>query len=302
MDLSRGAVPSGDMGQNVDPKPEEEHDFSEFEWMGEDMEEFDRQVEQQLMEEFLIETCVEQMLREEDEEEPELNPEDLTPDILQYLNTMQGNGVAGIVPDMVNGAGMDGAGDVRGPHRGQGHHQKNSNPANSHHPNSTQQPMAQDQRRNGPGGDGLTDQMADLSLSQQPTSKEALARGSRLNPNAPAFVFNPNAVTFVPRSFQPTATPHSVPGAPNTTGPTKTASPDETKIVLKSTESISVQKETDVLEEAALVTSPAVTSTVVKPEDSRNIETSEKKTVEDNPEFKSVVFSKENECEGLPTS
>jgi len=67
----------GDVGNGMtDPKPIDENEFAEFMWMGEELDEFDQQVEQQLMEEFLLETCVEQMLRDEDSEEsipPDLN-------------------------------------------------------------------------------------------------------------------------------------------------------------------------------------------------------------------------------------
>jgi len=60
----------GDVGNGMsDPKPVDDNEFAEFMWMGEELDEFDQQVEQQLMEEFLIETCVEQMLRDEDSEE-----------------------------------------------------------------------------------------------------------------------------------------------------------------------------------------------------------------------------------------
>jgi len=60
----------GDVGNGMsDPKPVDDNEFAEFMWMGEELDEFDQQVEQQLMEEFLIETCVEQMLRDEDTDE-----------------------------------------------------------------------------------------------------------------------------------------------------------------------------------------------------------------------------------------
>lgn len=71
----------GDVGNGMsDPKPVDENEFAEFMWMGEELDEFDQQVEQQLMEEFLLETCVEQMLRDEDGEEP------IPPDLHVALN------------------------------------------------------------------------------------------------------------------------------------------------------------------------------------------------------------------------
>jgi len=71
----------GDVGNGMtDPKPVDDNEFAEFMWMGEELDEFDQQVEQQLMEEFLLETCVEQMLRDEDGEEP------IPPDLHVALN------------------------------------------------------------------------------------------------------------------------------------------------------------------------------------------------------------------------
>lgn len=71
----------GDVGNGMsDPKPVDDNEFAEFMWMGEELDEFDQQVEQQLMEEFLIETCVEQMLRDDDDEET------IPPDLTAALN------------------------------------------------------------------------------------------------------------------------------------------------------------------------------------------------------------------------
>jgi len=71
----------GDVANGMsDPKPVDDNEFAEFMWMGEELDEFDQQVEQQLMEEFLLETCVEQMLRDEDGEES------IPPDLHVALN------------------------------------------------------------------------------------------------------------------------------------------------------------------------------------------------------------------------
>lgn len=128
----------GDVSNGMsDPKPVDENEFAEFMWMGEELDEFDQQVEQQLMEEFLLETCVEQMLRDEDSDEY------IPPDLNIALNA-----------------------EILG---------SSSNPG-----------VAQDAA-------SLASRIADLSL----------ASGSRLNPNAPAFILNPNASVFVPRCPEP---------------------------------------------------------------------------------------------------
>jgi len=79
----------GDVGNGMsDPKPVDDNEFAEFMWMGEELDEFDQQVEQQLMEEFLIETCVEQMLRDDDDEES------IPPDLHVALNAEMMRGVS----------------------------------------------------------------------------------------------------------------------------------------------------------------------------------------------------------------
>ncbi|XP_076439497.1 polyadenylate-binding protein-interacting protein 2-like [Babylonia areolata] len=56
--------------EQVDSQPPEnpgpEVDFSEYMWMGEELEEFDRQVEEELWEQAFIEACFEDMLAEEE--------------------------------------------------------------------------------------------------------------------------------------------------------------------------------------------------------------------------------------------
>ncbi|KAL8602878.1 hypothetical protein ACOMHN_026838 [Nucella lapillus] len=53
-----------DSQQPENPGPEV--DFSEYVWMGEELEEFDRQVEEELWEQAFIEACFEDMLAEEE--------------------------------------------------------------------------------------------------------------------------------------------------------------------------------------------------------------------------------------------
>lgn len=48
------------------PPPPQEVDFSEYMWMAEELEEFDRQVEEELWEQAFIEACFEDMLAEEE--------------------------------------------------------------------------------------------------------------------------------------------------------------------------------------------------------------------------------------------
>lgn len=52
-------------GQPPNPPPQEV-DFSEYMWMAEELEEFDRQVEEELWEQAFIEACFEDMLAEEE--------------------------------------------------------------------------------------------------------------------------------------------------------------------------------------------------------------------------------------------
>ncbi|KAK7110611.1 polyadenylate-binding protein-interacting protein 2-like [Littorina saxatilis] len=52
-------------GQPPDPAAQDV-DFSEYVWMGEELEEFDRQVEEELWEQAFIEACFEDMLAEEE--------------------------------------------------------------------------------------------------------------------------------------------------------------------------------------------------------------------------------------------
>ncbi|KAK7474305.1 hypothetical protein BaRGS_00034440 [Batillaria attramentaria] len=52
-------------GQPPTPPPQEV-DFSEYMWMAEELEEFDRQVEEELWEQAFIEACFEDMLAEEE--------------------------------------------------------------------------------------------------------------------------------------------------------------------------------------------------------------------------------------------
>lgn len=59
--------------EDVEPKEDnqpipaaQEVDFSEYMWMGEELEEFDRQVEEELWEQAFIEACFEDMLAEEE--------------------------------------------------------------------------------------------------------------------------------------------------------------------------------------------------------------------------------------------
>jgi len=79
----------GDVGNGMsDPKPVDDNEFAEFMWMGEELDEFDQQVEQQLMEEFLIETCVEQMLRDEDDDGS------IPPDLQHALNVEMMKGLS----------------------------------------------------------------------------------------------------------------------------------------------------------------------------------------------------------------
>jgi len=80
----------GDVGNGMsDPKPVDENEFAEYMWMGEELDEFDQQVEQQLMEEFLIETCVEQMLRDDDDET-------IPPDLQVALNAEMMRGASNL--------------------------------------------------------------------------------------------------------------------------------------------------------------------------------------------------------------
>ncbi|KAK6166993.1 hypothetical protein SNE40_017430 [Patella caerulea] len=126
-----------------------EVDFSEYMWMGEELEEFDRQVEEELWEEAFIEACFEEMMAEEN------GP--------SHSSNTNNNNYSSYQPQQPPP-----------------HHHNNQQPPPHHH-NNQQQYIYNNNLAN------LEDTMKRFNMRENP-KKDELVKNSSLNPEAPEFI------------------------------------------------------------------------------------------------------------------
>ncbi|XP_064603379.1 polyadenylate-binding protein-interacting protein 2-like [Liolophura sinensis] len=80
-------------------------DFSDYEWMGEELEEFDRKVEEEFWEEEFIEACFEEML--EEEEAQRLLMEEEIHAYEELLKNIENRNISNFLDNVVNSSKLN---------------------------------------------------------------------------------------------------------------------------------------------------------------------------------------------------